>query len=348
MSANADKKAQEAAATPKKPGGMGLGGMKLSGLLKTQATPEDSALKELDLSLIDEDPNQPRLEDNPGFRPEMIAEIGATIKARGVKQPISVREHPDKPGHYIINDGARRYRGSKWAEKNIIRAIVDNDFVPDDQVVANIQREGHTAREIAKLIGQRMASGMKKGEIAKRWGKSPAYITQHAALLNLPPVIAQAFDSGRIADITLVNELLTAHKAKPQEVADWLADENQEITRGSVKLLREFLEEGTERDPNTIDAFNGKTDAENDDDEGDEGEEGEEGAGDGGKKPPKEPDPTKIKKAIVQVEINGDLCRLIQTKRPSETGIAWFKNEISGEEFEADMTTAKMVALVEG
>ena len=343
MSANTDKKPQEAAVTPKKPGGMGLGGMKLSGLLKTQAAAEESALKELDLTLIDEDPHQPRLEDNPGFRPEMIAEIGATIKARGVKQPISVRENPDKPGHYIINDGARRYRGSKWAHKTTVRAIVDNDFVPDDQVVANIQREGHTAREIAKLIAQRMASGMKKGEIAKRWGKSPAYITQYAALLDLPPVIAQAFDSGRIADITLVNELLTAHKDKPQEVADWLADENQEITRGSVKLLREFLDEGTERDPHTIDAFNGKTDAEHDDDEG-----GEEGAGDGGKKTPKEADPTKIKKAIVQVEINGDLCRLIQTKRPTETGLAWFKNEISGEEFEADLTTAKMVALVEG
>ena len=346
MSANTDKKPQEAAVTPKKPGGMGLGGMKLSGLLKTQAAAEESALKELDLTLIDEDPHQPRLEDNPGFRPEMIAEIGATIKARGVKQPISVRENPDKPGHYIINDGARRFRGSKWAHKTTIRAIVDNDFVPDDQVVANIQREGHTAREIAKLIDQRLASGMKKGEIAKRWGKSPAYITQHAALLNLPPVIAQAFDSGRIADITLVNELLTAHKDKPQEVADWLADENQEITRGSVKLLREFLDEGTERDPHTIDAFNGKTDAEHDDDEGGEG--GEDGAGDGGKKTPKEADHTKIKKAIVQVEINGDLCRLIQTKRPTETGLAWFKNEISGEEFEADLTTAKMVALVEG
>ena len=344
MSANTEKKPQEAAVTPKKPGGMGLGGMKLSGLLKTQAASEESALKELDLTLIDEDPHQPRLEDNPGFRPEMIAEIGATIKARGVKQPISVRENPDKPGHYIINDGARRYRGSKWAHKTTIRAIVDNDFVPDDQVVANIQREGHTAREIAKLIEQRLASGMKKGEIAKRWGKSPAYITQHAALLNLPPVIAQAFDSGRIADITLVNELLTAHKDKPQEVADWLADENQEITRGSVKLLREFLEEGTDRDPNTVDAFNGKTDAENDEDG-----EGDQDPGDSGrKKTPKEPDPTKIKKAIVQVEINGDLCRLIQTKRPTETGLAWFKNEISGEEFEAGLTTAKMVALVEG
>ncbi|MBD8828995.1 ParB/RepB/Spo0J family partition protein [Pseudomonas sp. CFBP 13602] len=344
MSAKPDKKPQEAAVAPKKPGGMGLGGMKLSGLLKPQAaTVADSALKELPLDVIDEDADQPRLEDNPGFRPEMIAEIGGTIKARGVKQPISVRESPDAPGRYIINDGARRFRGSKWADKTTIWAIIDNDFVPDDQVVANIQREGHTAREIAKLIGQRMASGMKKGEIAKRWGKSNAYITQHAALLDLPAPIAQAFDSGRIADVTLVNELVTAHKSNPQEVADWLADESQEITRGSVKLLREFLQDGKERDPNTVDAFNDKTDAELD----------SEGEGEGDVPPkkktePKEEDPTKIKKAIVQVEINGDLCRLILTKRPSDGDVAWFKNEVSGEEFEASLASAKLVALVEG
>ncbi len=341
MSAKADTKSQEAAVAPKKAGGMGLGGMKLSGLLKPQAAVADSALKELALDVIDEDANQPRLEDNPGFRPEMIAEIGGTIKSRGVKQPISVRVNPDAPGRYIINDGARRYRGSKWADKTTIPAIIDNDFVPDDQVVANIQREGHTAREIAKLIGQRMASGMKKGEIAKRWGKSPAYITQYAALLDLPPEIAKAFDCGRIADVTLVNELVTAHKSNPQEVANWLADESQEVTRGSVKLLREFLEDGADRDPHTVDAFNAKTDAENGDEAGDDQPQKK-------KAEPKEEDPTKIKKAIVQVEINGDLCRLIQTKRPSEIGLAWFKNEVNGEEFETDLTSAKMVALVEG
>jgi ParB family chromosome partitioning protein len=332
MSAKADNKPQETAVAPKKAGGMGLSGMKLSGLLKPQeAAVADSALKELALDMIDEDANQPRLEDNPGFRPEMIAEIGGTIKSRGVKQPISVRENPDVPGRYIINDGARRYRGSKWAEKATIWAIIDNDFVPDDQVVANIQREGHTAREIAKLIGQRVASGMKKGEIAKRWGKSPAYITQHAALLDLPPAIAQAFDSDRIADLTLVNELVTAHKSKPQEVADWLADESQEITRGSVKLLREFLADGSEPDA----------------------EDEDEGGGSNDEPPkkktePKDEDPTKLKKAILQVEINGDLCRLILNKRPSYGQLAWFKNEVSGEEFEASLASAKMVALVEG
>ena len=36
---------------------------------------------------------------------------------------------------------------------------------------------------------------------------------------------------------------MTAFKKKPQEVGGWLGDENQEITRGSVKLLREFLDD---------------------------------------------------------------------------------------------------------
>lgn len=346
MSAKAGKTAQAAQETPKKSGGMNLAGMDLSALLSAPGSSQDSFSQlRVPLDLISEDPEQPRGPENPGFSPESIAEIGLTIKTRGVKSAISVREDPENPGRYIINDGARRYRGSKWADAPDIPIFIDNDYTPDDQVVANIQREGHTAFEIAELIGKRLAVGMKKGEIAKAWGKSNAFITQHAALLDLPGPIAEAFNSGRIKDVTVINELLSAHKKQPQEVADWLADENQEVTRGSVKLLREFLEDGKGRDPHTVDALTGKTDA-----EGGGNDEDENGGGPGSKekKPPKEDDPTKIKKAIVQVEINGDLCRLIMTKRPSEGGLAWFKNEISGEEFEADLATAKMVALVEG
>jgi ParB family chromosome partitioning protein len=67
--------------------------------------------------------------------------------------------------------------------------------------------------------------------------------------------------------VTVINELVTAYKKNPDEVAAWLADDSQELTRGSVKLLREFLEdkrshEDGDRDPNTVDALTGKTDAE--------------------------------------------------------------------------------------
>ncbi|MBE0437378.1 MAG: ParB/RepB/Spo0J family partition protein, partial [Methylomicrobium sp.] len=63
---------------------------------------------ELALSDIEEDPNQPRIE----FSPEAMAEMTASIQARGVRQPVSVRHHPTKPGKWMLNFGARRFRGS--------------------------------------------------------------------------------------------------------------------------------------------------------------------------------------------------------------------------------------------
>ena len=62
----------------------------------------------LSISLIDEDPEQPRTETNPGFSEESISELADTIRERGVKSPISVRDAGN--GRYIINHGARRYK----------------------------------------------------------------------------------------------------------------------------------------------------------------------------------------------------------------------------------------------
>ncbi|EDB8709753.1 ParB/RepB/Spo0J family partition protein [Salmonella enterica subsp. enterica serovar Schwarzengrund] len=326
--------------------GMGLESLgDLAGLLNEPpaANAGVTGPQELRLELIDEDPNQPRKEDNPGFSPESIAEIGQTIKDRGVKSPISVRENPDAPGRYLINHGARRFRGSKWAEKTTIPGFIDNDYNDDDQVIENLQRNELTAREIADYIGRELAKGRKKGEIAKAVGKSAAFITQHVTLLDLPEPIAEAFNSGRAKDVTVINELVTAYKKNPEEVGAWLADESQELTRGSVKLLREFLEDKRsqeeECDPNTVDAFTGQTDAESD---------GESDGDTKKEKEPKEQDPDKLKKAIVLVEHDGRPGRLILNRRPPAEGYAWLKYEDDGHEFEADLTKVKLVALLEG
>ncbi|EHW7386040.1 ParB/RepB/Spo0J family partition protein [Escherichia coli] len=326
--------------------GLGLEGIgDLSGFLDAPAASQGNAGPlELDLDLIDEDPHQPRTADNPGFSPESIAEIGATIKERGVKSPISVRDNPEQPGRYLINHGARRYRGSKWAEKKTIPAFIDNDYNEADQVIENLQRNELTPREIADFIGRELAKGKKKGDIAKEIGKSPAFITQHVTLLDLPEKIAEAFNTGRVRDVTVVNELVTAFKKRPEEVEAWLDDDTQEITRGSVKLLREFLDEKG-RDPNTVDAFTGKTDAES---EGDGHDDDDDDGKDAKDKEQKPADPDKLKKAIVQVEHDGRPARLILNRRPPAEGFAWLKYEDDGEEFETNLADVKLVALIEG
>ena len=195
----------------------------------------------LALDAIDEDPEQPRRTDSPGFSGASLRELAASIRRRGVKTPISVRQHPSVRGRYIINHGARRYRAARVAGLNAIPAFIDNDYNDADQVIENLHRNDLTAREIADYIGRELARGLRRKDIAERVSKSAAYITQHAALLDLPESIAAAFNAGRVRDVTLVGELLLAHKAAPQVVAAWLTDPQQEVTRGTVRTLRDFL-----------------------------------------------------------------------------------------------------------
>lgn len=322
-----------------KPGsGLGLEGAgDLAGLLDSSPGTANGVPLDLDMDLIDEDPNQPRTADNPGFSEESIAEIGGTIKARGVKTPISVRENPDKPGRYLINHGARRYRGSKWAGKTKIPAFIDNDYQESDQVVENLQRNELTAREIADYIGRELAKNRKKGDIAADLGKSPSFVTQHVTLLDLPEPIAQVFNSGRCRDVTVINELVTAHKKKPTEVTEWLADEGQEVTRGSVKLLREFLDDKASKP---------KDDGAGDTPPG--GEDGDAAAGDQKKKEKPEADPEKIKKAIIQVTHDDRPARINLSRRPPAEGFAWIKYDDDGQEVEVNLGDVQLVALVEG
>ena len=299
---------------------------------------------ELPLDLIDEDPQQPRTADNPGFSPKSIAEIGQTIKIRGVKSPISVRENPEAPGHYIINHGARRFRASKWAEKTTIPAFIDNDYNHADQVIENLQRNELTPREIADFIGRELATGKKKSDIAREIGKSPAFVTQHVTLLDLPDPIAKAFNTGRASDVTVVSELVTAFKKNPKEVGAWLADETQELTRGTVKLLREFLadkrrqvdEDASDSEPDDELTSNARTKSDE--------VENEVGENDAYSRSNRE----KLKRTIIRVDYRGRPARLILHKRPSAEGRAWLKLEDDGVEVEADLGKVKLVALIEG
>lgn len=292
----------------------------------------------LDLALIDEDPAQPRAHDNPGFSPPSIAELASTIALRGVKSPVSVRRNPAVPGRYVINHGARRFRASKAAGKTEIPAFIDDDYSHVDQVIENLQRNELTAREIANWIGRELAAGKKKGDVAKSLGKSAAFVSQHVTLLDLPDPIAIAFNSARVNDVTVINELVTTFKKNPSEVANWLEDANQELTRSSVKLFRQFLEQrraGAEND--TVD---------------DSVEESVEEAtsivqpkpddiltkSDGG--------PQHLRKAIVKVMHANRPARLLLDRRPHAEGYAWLRYYDNGEESETDLKEVRLVALL--
>ncbi|WP_090661414.1 ParB/RepB/Spo0J family partition protein [Nitrosomonas marina] len=201
------------------------------------ATPTGAT--EIDIDLIIEDIHQPRKEFNQGT----LRELTETVKLRGVKSPISVRPNPDKPGTYIINHGARRYRACINAGLKTIPAFIDTDYSEADQVIENLQRDNLTSREIADFIGRQLAAGKTKSDIARQLGKTNPYITTHAALLDLPDLIDEIYRSGRCADVTAIYDLTRLYKANKEEVINWLnLSAPEEISRLDVKHFNKFLE----------------------------------------------------------------------------------------------------------
>ena len=261
---------------------------------------------ELDIELIDEDKNQPRTV----FDDATLKELAETIRERGVKTPISVRPSK-KEGRYIINHGARRYRASIIAGKETIPAYVDADYAEEDQIIENLHRDELTAREIANFIGRKIGEGMKQRAVGKLIGKSESYISQHLTLNDLPEPISTVFNNARCGDVTVIYELVTAYKKAPEKVATWLEDESQEITRRSVKDLREFLAES---------AMNAKSLADEDEDDGHISK----------SKKIMETDKSKMRNPIIRVEFGGKIARLILNKRPPSKRTVWVTFEESG------------------
>ena len=183
------------------------------------------------LAQIQRDEHQPRQEFDKGT----LAELAASIKARGVKSPISVKPKNDD-GFYVINHGERRVLASRLAGLIEIPAFIDDDHNHYDQMIENIQRENLTPLEIAHFIERRITAGDKKGDIARTLGKSASYISDHALFFEFPDFIRDLYDSGRCRTIQALAMLHRAYKDFPGPVAGFCTGE-REITAAEVRVF---------------------------------------------------------------------------------------------------------------
>jgi ParB/RepB/Spo0J family partition protein len=202
---------------------------------------------QLPLDLVDEDPNQPRRE----FDEEALQELAQTIALRGVRQPVSVRPHPQVPGRWMLNFGARRYRASRLAGKAQIPAFVDETADTYDQVIENEQREGLRPLDLALFVQQRLSLGESQADIARQLGKSRAYVTVATALIEAPDWLLAAYREGRCRGLRELYELRQLHTRLGDQVAQW-ASAQSEITRPELAAYKsaamravESAEQGT-------------------------------------------------------------------------------------------------------
>jgi ParB family chromosome partitioning protein len=190
----------------------------------------------LPVDSIDEDREQPRKE----FDAEALRELAETIKERGVRQPISVRPHPQRSGRWMLNFGARRLRASALAGCTTIPAFVDEAADGYDQVIENEQREALKPLELALFVRRRIAAGESQAEIARRLGKSRQYVMIATALIDAPDWLMDAYRSGRCRGLNELHELRRLHAKHPQHVEAWAA-QRDDITRERSQALRSAL-----------------------------------------------------------------------------------------------------------
>lgn len=207
----------------------------LAGLDAPSPTASGEPLQ-LPVADIDEDPEQPRHE----FDANALQELAATIRERGVRQPISVRPHLQAAGRWVLNFGARRLRASKLAGLDTIPAFVDPTADRYDQVIENEQREGLKPLELALFVQKRLALGDRQADIARQLGRSRQWVTLATALIEAPDWLLQAYREGRCRGMNELYELRRLHGEHADAVEAWTASERS-ITRDRLAALRAEL-----------------------------------------------------------------------------------------------------------
>lgn len=158
---------------------------------------KESKLKELKLSDIVRDEEQPRRE----FDKEALEALAASIKEHGVLQPIVVT-HED--GKYKIVAGERRWRASKIAGLTTIPAIVrtlDSQNRLELSIIENAQREDLNAIELATAYAKLQSQfNLSPEEIGAKVGKSEGTIMNTMRLLNLPDYVKKVMVEEKLTE----------------------------------------------------------------------------------------------------------------------------------------------------
>ncbi len=172
------------------------------------ATPEEAPAKssggtgsisEFAVTDIRPNPAQPRRT----FSEEELEELAASIKQRGVLQPILLRPDPDAPNQYQIVAGERRWRAAQRAGLKSIPAVVrdmDELQLLEVGIIENVQREDSNPIEEAEAYGALIKRfGRTQENLAESVGKSRAHIANTLRLLNLGETAREHLRQGRIS-----------------------------------------------------------------------------------------------------------------------------------------------------
>lgn len=152
-------------------------------------------VKDIPVELID----RPREPDRIDIGKNEVSELAASIKERGLLQPITVAE---RNGRYEIVFGDRRFLAHLELGLDKIACVVrqyDESEIAVDRAVENLQSVDLTVLEEA-MVYQRMMDkgGLDDGQIGKLVGKRGGVVKRKRHLLRMPRNFQEALHSGKL------------------------------------------------------------------------------------------------------------------------------------------------------
>jgi ParB family chromosome partitioning protein len=191
----------------------------------------------LPVEKLEPNPDQPRRD----FSPEALEELAASLRTKGMIQPIIARPNPRKSDSYEIVAGERRWRAAQLAQLHEVPVILrdlDDTEVLEVAIIENIQRADLNALEEALGYRQLMDRfGHTQERMAEALSKSRSHIANLLRLLTLPEQIQAWLREGKLT-AGHARALITAKN--PVELAQ------QVIARGLSVRETERLAQGTQ------------------------------------------------------------------------------------------------------
>jgi ParB family chromosome partitioning protein len=183
--------------------GLGRG---LSALMADVGAPNERALEaparkpeaRLPIEQLEPNPDQPRRD----FPTDALQELAASIREKGIIQPLIVRKNPRKPESYEIVAGERRWRAAQMAQLHdvpvLIRDFSDSEVL-EIAIIENIQRADLNPVEEAMGYRQLMERfGHTQEKLAEALSKSRSHIANAIRLLQLPDEVLGWLREGRL------------------------------------------------------------------------------------------------------------------------------------------------------
>ena len=190
------------------------------------------------IAKLDPNPDQPRTD------PGDLTELAASIREKGVLEPLLVK--PTIMGRWMIIAGERRWRAATQAgleEVPCIEMDVDESGVAEIALIENMQRKDLTPWEEAdglRALCERF--GYTHEDVARKVGKSRSTVTEALSIASIPEPIREICRESEITSKSLLLQIVRQPDDESMRtMAEQIASEG--LTRdGARKARKAFID----------------------------------------------------------------------------------------------------------